>query len=167
VQISSPLYDLPLALPDGSVTNLAAWRESVLLIVNTASECGFTPQYAALQTLQNTYAGRLRVLAFPCNQFRAQEPGDDQQIATFCAREFRLTFPVFKKILVNGEQAAPLYRWLCAQAPGILGTRAIKWNFTKFLIAPNARSIWRFAPFTRPEKLVPAIERLLEDSQQT
>ncbi|WP_419897388.1 glutathione peroxidase [Roseomonas sp. USHLN139] len=156
------LFTLPLVLGDGRPTTLEAWRGQVLLVVNTASQCGFTPQYEGLQALQRDFGPRgFSVLAFPCNQFRGQEPGSDAEIAAFCTSRFAVSFPVFAKVEVNGPGAHPLFQALKAAQPGLLGTRAIKWNFSKFLIARDGRVVARFAPTTRPEALRGAIEPLL------
>lgn len=158
------VFDFEVSLLDGRVLPLGDLRGKVLLIVNTASECGFTPQYEGLEKLQQDYADRgFSVIGFPCNQFRAQEPGDAGQISAFCTKNFGVTFPVSEKISVKGAETHPLFRHLAAKAPGLLGTRAIKWNFTKFLIDPAGRVVARFAPFTRPEKIAGAIEALLPD----
>lgn len=134
----------------------------VLLIVNTASKCGFTPQYEGLEALHQQYNDKgLAIIAFPCNQFGQQEPGDDASIQSFCSLNYNVTFPVMKKIEVNGSDASPLYKYLKAQAPGLFGTKAIKWNFTKFLISKDRASIRRFGPQTSPESLHQEIERLL------
>ena len=147
---------------DGSSTDLSAYRGQVLLVVNTASRCGFTPQYAGLEQLWRKYRDRgFVVLAFPCNQFGGQEPGDAEEIAGFCKTTYDVTFPLFAKIEVNGPGAAPLYRHLKAEAPGILGSEAIKWNFTKFLVDREGRVVHRYAPTTRPEELAADIEALL------
>jgi glutathione peroxidase len=141
---------------------LSRFAGQVLLIVNTASACGFTPQYAGLEQLHRAYAPRgFAVLGFPCNQFGAQEPGDAAQIAAFCSRQYDVTFPMFAKIDVNGEAAHPLYRYLKDARPGVLGSEAIKWNFTKFLIDRDGQVAGRYAPMTKPETLKGEIERLL------
>jgi glutathione peroxidase len=156
------ISDIPIEAADGSSTNLSAFRGQVLLIVNTASQCGFTPQYAALEQLWRIYRDRgFAVLAFPCNQFGAQEPGDAGEIANFCRTTYDVTFPLFGKIEVNGSDAAPLYRHLKAEAPGVLGSEAIKWNFTKFLIDRDGRVVQRYAPTTKPEDIAADIEALL------
>ena len=143
--------------------NFAQFHNDVLLIVNTASACRFTPQYAQLQELHEKYADKgLKIIAFPCNQFGAQEKGDAAEIGEFCDRNFHVTFPVMAKIKVNGDDADPLWKWLKSEAPGILGTQSIKWNFTKFLIARDGQSIKRFAPATAPNSMVSEIEALLE-----
>ena len=143
--------------------NFAQFQNDVLLIVNTASACRFTPQYAQLQELHEKYADKgLKIIAFPCNQFGAQEKGDAAEIGEFCDRNFHVTFPVMAKIKVNGDDADPLWKWLKSEAPGILGTQSIKWNFTKFLIARDGQSIKRFAPATAPNSIVNEIEALLK-----
>lgn len=146
----------------GEQIALSKFAGQVLLIVNTASACGFTPQYAGLQELHRTYAPRgFAVLGFPCNQFGAQEPGDAVQIASFCSRQYDVTFPMFARIEVNGEGTHPLYRYLKDAKPGVLGSEAIKWNFTKFLIGRDGQVMGRYAPMTKPESLRAEIERLL------
>jgi len=157
------VYDFSTQRLDGTQQDLAAYRGQVLLVVNVASECGFTPQYAGLQKLQETYAGQgFQVLGFPCNQFGGQEPGGPDQIASFCSSRFGVDFPLFAKIEVNGGDAHPLYRFLKQAAPGALGTQAIKWNFTKFLVGRDGAVIGRFSPATRPEDLTGAIEKALQ-----
>ncbi|MBN8970030.1 MAG: glutathione peroxidase [Rhizobiales bacterium] len=146
----------------GEEIPLSKFAGQVLLIVNTASACGFTPQYAGLEELYRTYSPRgFAVLGFPCNQFGAQEPGDAAQIASFCAQHYDVTFPMFARIEVNGESAHPLYRYLKDARPGVLGSEAIKWNFTKFLIGRDGQVAGRYAPMTKPEALKAEIERLL------
>lgn len=147
---------------DGRSVSLGAWSGRVLLIVNTASKCGFTPQYAGLEALHKKYADRgFTVLGFPCNQFGAQEPGDEAEIANFCKLTYDVDFPMFAKIAVNGENADPLWRDLKKAAPGLLGSEAIKWNFTKFLVDRDGNVVDRFAPATKPEELEGEIEKLL------
>ena len=146
------LTDLCVRAADGGEVPLADHAGKVLLIVNTASKCGFTPQYDGLETLHRRYAERgLAVLAFPCNQFGAQEPGDAAEIATFCRTSHDVTFPVFAKVDVNGPAADPLFVALKDAAPGLLGSKAIKWNFTKFLVARDGETVTRHAPTTKPE----------------
>jgi glutathione peroxidase len=153
---------IPIEDRDGSITDLSAWDGQVLLIVNTASKCGFTPQYEGLEALWRKYRDRgFAVLAFPCNQFGGQEPGDNDEIATFCTTNYDVTFPVFAKVEVNGPGAAPVYRHLKHAAPGVLGSEAIKWNFTKFLVDRQGRVVHRYAPMTKPEDIAPDIEALL------
>jgi glutathione peroxidase len=156
------LYDLSARRADGAETPLAGFRGQVLLIVNTASRCGFTPQYAGLEALQRKFGARgFSVLAFPCNQFGQQEPGDDASIAGFCSTRFDTSFPLFAKVEVNGANAHPLFRELKQAAPGVLGSEGIKWNFTKFLVDREGRVVRRFAPATKPEAIEDAIAALL------
>ncbi|HEY3539905.1 MAG TPA: glutathione peroxidase [Trinickia sp.] len=156
------LYEFTARELGGEPVSLERYRDKVLLIVNTASECGFTPQYAGLQRLHDRYAARgFEVLGFPCNQFGKQEPGDAAQIGTFCEKQYGVAFPMFEKIDVKGPNAHPLYRYLTRQAPGVLGTRWIKWNFTKFLVDRSGRVVKRYAPATKPEELEGDIEALL------
>ena len=143
-------------------TDLSQYAGDVLLIVNTASACGFTPQYAELQTLHEQYADQgLRIVAFPCNQFGAQEKGDAAEIGEFCDKNFHVTFPVMGKIKVNGSDADPLWKDLKAKAPGVLGTEGIKWNFTKFVVARDGVTVQRFSPSTQPLSMVEQIEMAL------
>ncbi|GGI67455.1 glutathione peroxidase [Polymorphobacter multimanifer] len=152
----------PLKTIDGRETTLAEWAGEVLLVVNTASKCGFTPQYAGLEALHAKYRDQgFAVLGFPCNQFGAQEPGDEAEIASFCSTKFDVDFPMFAKVEVNGEAAHPLWKALKKAAPGLLGSEAIKWNFTKFLVGRDGRVIERFAPTTTPEQLDARIAALL------
>ena len=147
---------------DGQTIALSQYSGRVLLIVNTASACGFTPQLAGLEKLHQRYAGEgLTVLGFPCNQFGAQDPGDNAQIASFCQKNYGVSFQMMGKIEVNGADAHPLYQWLTAEAPGLLGSKAIKWNFTKFLVGRDGRVIKRYAPQDAPEKLAKDIEAAL------
>lgn len=160
--MSTSIHDYSLPALDGGILNLADYRGQVLLLVNTASECGFTPQYAGLEQLWRDYRERgLVVLGSPCDQFGHQEPGDAAQIQTFCATRFGVSFPLSAKIEVNGAGAHPLYRYLTRAAPGLLGTEAIKWNFTKFLVDREGRVVRRYAPSTAPADLIPDIESLL------
>ncbi len=156
------ITDIPVRKPGGEETDLAAHAGEVLLIVNTASKCGFTPQYEGLEALHRRYRDRgFAVLAFPCNQFGAQESGDAAEIARFCSLTYDVTFPVYAKVDVNGPDAAPLFEHLKAAAPGVLGSRAIKWNFTKFLVDRAGKVVKRFAPTTSPDAIAPEIEALL------
>ena len=156
------LYDFSAADLAGAAVPLDRFRGQVLLVVNTASQCGFTPQYAGLERLQEDLAARgFAVLGFPCNQFGGQEPGEAADIAEFCKTRFDVRFPMFAKIDVNGANAHPLYRWLKTEAKGLLGSEAIKWNFTKFLVDRAGRAVARYAPNTTPEAIRPDIERLL------
>ena len=156
------ITEIPVKTASGQNADLSAYAGKVLLIVNVASKCGFTPQYAGLEDLHRRYGARgFEVLGFPCNQFGAQEPGDAAEIASFCSLTYDVTFPVFGKIDVNGADAAPLYRWLKKQAPGLFGTEGIKWNFTKFLIDRAGNVVERYAPQTKPEDIAADIEKLL------
>lgn len=156
------ITDLSVRAADGSATSLAAYADKVLLIVNTASKCGFTPQYTGLEALHRDLAPRgFALLAFPCNQFGTQEPGDAAEIASFCALTYDVTFPVFAKIDVNGPTADPLFDRLKVDAPGLLGSKAIKWNFTKFLVDRHGETVRRYAPATKPDDLRADIEALL------
>ncbi|MHA7681770.1 glutathione peroxidase [Cupriavidus sp. PET2-C1] len=160
----SNVYQFEASSLAGLPVPLSQFSGKVLLIVNTASECGFTPQYAGLQALQDQYAASgLAVLGFPCNQFGKQEPGDAAQIGQFCESRFHVTFPMFGKIDVKGDNAHPLYRWLTSEKPGVLGLEAIKWNFTKFLLRRNGTVFKRYAPTTKPEDIKRDIETLLAE----
>jgi glutathione peroxidase len=152
------IYDISAKRLDGSSGDLAEYRGKVLLVVNVASRCGFTPQYAGLEALYRKYRDRgFVVLGFPCNQFGAQEPGSEAEIASFCSSTYDVTFPMFAKVDVNGAEAHPLYEHLKSAKPGILGTEAIKWNFTKFLVDRQGNVIERYAPKVTPESLDSAI----------
>jgi glutathione peroxidase len=156
------LYEVSAELLDGTPLSLSQFQDRVLLIVNTASKCGFTPQYAALEQLYTEYHERgLEVLGFPCNQFGAQEPGSAGEIGEFCQRNYGVCFPMFAKIDVNGPAAHPLYRLLKAAKPGFLGLQRIQWNFTKFLVDRKGTIVSRYAPTVNPQQLRPAIEALL------
>jgi glutathione peroxidase len=156
------IYDYSAKTLDGQDVSLADYRGQVLLIVNTASKCGFTPQYEGLEALYKAHKDRgFTILAFPCNQFGAQEPGNAEEIASFCSLTYDVTFPVMSKIDVNGADAHPLYRYLKKERKGLLGTEAIKWNFTKFLIGKDGEVVERFAPTVKPEDLKVAVEALL------
>jgi glutathione peroxidase len=156
------VYDFTPRAPDGSPRPLSEFRGQALLIVNVASKCGFTPQYEGLEALQRAYAGRgFQVLGFPCNQFGAQEPGEAAEIAGFCSTTYGVSFPMFAKVEVNGPNADPLYVFLKRSRPGLLGSQAIKWNFTKFLVGPDGRPAARFAPAQEPQSLKARIETLL------
>ncbi len=160
--VTPSVYDFNAQGIDGKPAPLADYRGKVLLIVNTASECGFTPQFAGLEKLWEQYSVRgLAVLGFPCNQFGHQDPGNDAEIASFCSVNYGVSFPMMSKIEVNGNGAHPLYKWLTAEAPGLLGTKLIKWNFTKFLIGRDGRVIKRYAPTDTPEALAADIEKAL------
>jgi len=156
------LYDFSAKTLSGDDAKLSDQRGNVLLIVNTASQCGFTPQYAGLEELWRKYRDRgFAVLGFPCNQFGKQEPGDAEQIAKFCSLNYDVTFPMFAKVEVNGPNADPLYAFLKDAQPGLLGSQAIKWNFTKFLVDRKGNVVARYAPTTKPADLEKAIEELL------
>jgi glutathione peroxidase len=157
------VYEFSATLLDGSTIGMDQFRGQVLLIVNTASNCGFTPQYAALELLYRTYKEHgFNVLGFPCNQFGAQESGSEAEIGAFCEKNFGVSFPLFAKIEVNGPQAHPLYRFLKNAKRGILGSGNIKWNFTKFLVGRHGNVVGRYAPATKPAALSAAIESLLD-----
>ena len=156
------VYEFQATSLEGEPVDLAAYRGQVLLIVNTASECGFTPQYTGLQALHDKYGSRgFAVLGFPCNQFGGQEPGGSQEIASFCTARFGVTFPLFEKVEVNGTNAHPLWQYLKSAAPGMLGTEAVKWNFTKFLVGREGQVLARYAPNTAPADLASDIESAL------
>jgi glutathione peroxidase len=156
------VHDFSVKKPDGSDQKLADFKGGPILIVNTASKCGFTPQYQGLEALQRTYGPRgLTVIGFPCNQFGAQEPGDAEEIKNFCSLTYDVTFPLMAKIEVNGDKADPLYNYLKVEKPGVLGTKGIKWNFTKFLIDKDGKVVARYAPTDKPESLAKDIEKLL------
>ncbi len=156
------IYDFSAPLLDGRTVSLAEFRGRVLLIVNTASQCGFTPQYAGLEELYRAQRGRgFEVLGFPCNQFGSQEPGSAEEIGAFCERNYGVSFPIFAKVDVNGESAHPLYRFLKESKPGVFGSERIKWNFTKFLVDRAGRVVDRFAPATNPQEIAARIEELL------
>ena len=156
------ITSIPVKASDGSTTDLSAHKGEVMLIVNVASKCGFTPQYEGLETLQRKYAPNgFSVLGFPCNQFGAQEPGNAEEIANFCKLSYDVSFPVYAKIDVNGDDAAPLYRHLKDEAPGLLGSKSIKWNFTKFLVDRSGKVVKRYPPQAKPEDLTRDIEALL------
>ncbi len=156
------IYKYTAATLAGEDVSLETWRGRVLLVVNTASACGFTPQYAGLEALYRKYEPQgLTVLGFPCNQFGAQEPGNEIQIGAFCKKNYGVTFPLFAKVDVKGANAHPLFLYLTQAKPGLLGTEAIKWNFTKFLIDRNGNPIARYAPQTKPEDLEEPIKELI------
>ncbi len=157
------VYEFSAPRLDGHSVSLEEFRGQVLLIVNTASHCGFTPQYAGLEDLYQACKDRgLVVLAFPCNQFGAQEPGSEAEIGAFCQKSYGVSFPIFSKIQVNGPQTHPLFAFLKQKKPGLFGTQRIKWNFTKFLIDRTGRPVARFAPSVQPKSIASAIERLLK-----
>ncbi|MGR8932224.1 MAG: glutathione peroxidase [Gammaproteobacteria bacterium] len=159
------IYSFSAASNDGETVSLESFKGKVLLIVNTASRCGFTPQYRGLEEIYREYKDRgLEILAFPCNQFGAQEPGTNQEIAAFCETNYQISFPLFEKIDVNGDQTHPIYRFLKSEAPGVLGSKTIKWNFTKFLIDREGKVVKRYGSMTSPSAIIGDIERLLATS---
>ena len=156
------VYDFDARQIDGQDLALSAFKGRVMLIVNTASQCGFTPQFGGLEELHQTYGGKgLTVLGFPCNQFGAQDPGADSEIASFCQVNYGVTFAMMSKVDVNGPTAHPLYQWLSSEAPGLLGSKAIKWNFTKFLVGKDGQVLKRYAPLDKPADLAKDIEKAL------
>lgn len=156
------LYDFTVQAMDGQACELSRFAGRVLLLVNTASACGFTPQFAGLQALHEQYVDRgLTVMGFPCNQFGAQDPQPDQQILSFCQKNYGVSFPMMSKIEVNGAGAHPLFQWLTRSAPGMLGTQAIKWNFTKFLVGKDGQVIRRYGSIDKPQSLRADIEAAL------
>ena len=159
---TATVYDFDATSIDGQPVPLKQYAGKVLLVVNTASACGFTPQFAGLQELHQRYADKgLVVLGFPCNQFGSQDPGSDTEIAKFCESNYGVSFPMMSKIEVNGAGADPLYKWLTKEAPGLLGTTGIKWNFTKFLVGRNGKVLRRYAPQDKPDSLARDIEAAL------
>jgi|TARA_B100000929_G_scaffold256060_1_gene218076 glutathione peroxidase len=159
------LYEHPITLNNGEQTTLEQYKGKVLLIVNTASKCGFTPQYEGLETLYKKYHDNgFEILGFPCDQFGHQEPGSDEDIAQFCSLNFGVSFPLFKKTNVNGPDANPLFEELKKEAPGLLGTKRIKWNFTKFLVDAQGKVLKRYAPTVKPEAIEKDIVKLLQAS---
>ena len=156
------IYDFTAKTLQGKTVSLADYRGRALLVVNTASKCGFTPQYAGLEALYEKLNGKgLTVLGFPCNQFGKQEPGNSDEIGAFCQANYGVSFPMFDKIDVNGPNAHPLYEYLKSEQPGILGSKNIKWNFTKFLVDKTGKVVERFAPMTKPEDIEKSIEQVL------
>ncbi len=160
------VYEFSVQNADGNETSLKDYEDQVLLIVNTASKCGFTPQYKGLEDLYERFKDRgFSILGFPCNQFGEQEPGSNEEIQNFCQLNYGVKFPVFGKIDVNGPTAHPLYKYLTKNAPGILHTEPIKWNFTKFLVARDGRVLKRFAPATTPDSIAKEIEQVLNSDK--
>lgn len=160
----STIYDFKAKGIDGKQIDLKQYQGKVLLIVNTASQCGFTPQYKGLEAVYQQFRDKgVEVLGFPCNQFGAQEPGTAEEIGAFCERNFGVTFPLFDKVEVNGDGAHPLFKHLKSEAPGLMGTEAIKWNFTKFLVHKDGTVYKRYAPQTEPKELLKDIEKLLAE----
>ncbi len=160
------LYDFHVTAADNTQVALGNWRGQVILVVNTASKCGFTPQYHGLESLYQHYGEKgLVILGFPCNQFGKQEPGSAEEISAFCQTNYGITFPILAKIDVNGRTADPLYKFLKSEAPGVLGSKTIKWNFTKFLIRRDGTVFKRYAPRTPPEEMIADIEQLLAEDR--
>jgi glutathione peroxidase len=159
---ATTVHDFQATSIDGQSADFASQRGKVLLIVNTASACGFTPQFAGLEALWQRYRDRgLVVVGFPCNQFGGQDPGSDAEIGAFCQKNYGVSFPMMAKVEVNGSGAHPLWKWLTAEAPGLLGSKAVKWNFTKFLVGRDGKVIKRYAPTDSPESLAKDIEAAL------
>ncbi len=156
------LHELKATNSQGQVTDLSQWRGKAVLVVNVASKCGFTPQYEGLEKLFEQYQERgLLVVGFPCNQFGGQEPGNNEDIQQFCKLNYAVKFPIMAKIDVNGKNASPVYKFLKESCPGLLGTEAIKWNFTKFLVGKDGKVLERYAPTVKPEDLAKDIEKVL------
>jgi glutathione peroxidase len=160
--MATSVYDFEAVSIEGKPAHLSSQRGKVLLLVNTASECGFTPQFKGLETLWKTYRDRgLVIVGFPSNEFGGQDPGPNDQIASFCELNYGVSFPMMEKVKVNGAQAHPLWKWLTSEAPGLLGSQAVKWNFTKFLVGRDGKVIRRYAPTDTPESLTKDIEAAL------
>ncbi|MFL2705624.1 MAG: glutathione peroxidase [Gammaproteobacteria bacterium] len=156
------IYNFSCRNINGEDISLSAFSGKTILIVNTASKCGFTPQYAGLEDLYKEYSNKdFEILAFPCNQFGGQEPGNEKEISEFCSINFNVTFPIFSKVDVNGASAHPLFKFLASSKPGLLGTEKIKWNFTKFLVDNNGMPVKRYSPKASPESLISDIEKLV------
>lgn len=156
------IYDFQVKDSKGESISLSEFKDKVVIVVNTASKCGYTPQYKDLQALYEEFKDQgLVILGFPCNQFMNQEPGSNEEIQSFCELNYGVTFPILGKVEVNGENSEPLFKYLCEKAPGIMGIKAIKWNFTKFIIDKNGEVIERFAPQTNPQEMKKTIEELL------
>ena len=159
---TTSIYDFQATGIDGNTVSLSDYRSKVLLIVNTASACGFTPQFGGLEQLHQSYADKgLVILGFPCNQFGAQDPGNNAEIGAFCQKNYGVSFAMMEKIDVNGNAAHPLFQWLKQQAPGLLGSEGIKWNFTKFLVGRDGQAIKRYASLDKPAALASDIEKAL------
>lgn len=159
--MANTVYDFTVKDINGKDVSLSQFKGKALLIVNVASKCGFTPQYEGLEALHKELAGQVEVLGFPCNQFGKQEPGDENEIKNFCSLTYNVTFPMFSKVDVNGPDAHPLYQFLKGEKPGILGTEAIKWNFTKFLVDKNGNVVKRYAPNDKPEDIKKDLQKIL------
>jgi glutathione peroxidase len=154
-------HDFQVTSLTGQPVDLKSYADKVMLIVNTASKCGFTPQYQGLEELYQKYSDKLVVLGFPCNQFGKQEPGDSEEIGEFCQVNYGVSFPMFEKVDVNGDNEEPLYTYLKSNAPGLMGSKNIKWNFTKFLVGQKGKVLRRYAPTTKPQDLIDDVEALL------
>jgi glutathione peroxidase len=159
--MANSVYDFTVKDINGKDVSLSQYKGKALLIVNVASKCGFTPQYEGLEVLHKELGDKVEVLGFPCNQFGKQEPGDETEIKNFCSLTYNVTFPMFSKIDVNGSDAHPLYQFLKGEKPGILGTEAIKWNFTKFLVDKNGQVVKRYAPNDKPEDIKKDLQKIL------
>lgn len=156
------IYDIPVTNIDGKTSTLAPYQDKFILIVNVASKCGFTPQYEGLEELYKEYKDNLVILGFPCNQFGAQEPGDEAEIKQFCSLTYDVSFPLYSKVEVNGDDASELFKYLKKKAPGVLGTEFIKWNFTKFLVYPQETIIKRYSPQDKPEVIKEELKQLIQ-----
>lgn len=159
--MAKSVYDFTVKDINGTDVNLSQYKGKFLLIVNVASKCGFTPQYKGLEEMYQELKDKVEVLGFPCNQFGAQEPGDAEEIKNFCSLTYDVKFPMFQKIDVNGDNAAPLYQFLKKERPGLLGTEAIKWNFTKFLVNREGQVVKRYAPTDKPEDIKKDLSKML------
>ncbi len=160
--MSAPIYEIKAQTIEGEEKAISDFKDKVIIVVNVASKCGFTPQYEGLEKIYREYKDRgLVVLGFPCNQFLSQEPGDESEIAKFCSLTYDVTFPMFAKVDVNGQDAHPLFNYLKKELPGLLGTKDVKWNFTKFLIDKNGNPVKRYAPRDEPRKMIEDIEKIL------
>jgi glutathione peroxidase len=159
--MSNSIYDFSVKNINGEDVSLSQFKGKAMLIVNVASQCGFTPQYEGLEALHRELGPKVAILGFPCNQFGKQEPGDENEIKNFCSLTYDVTFPLFSKVDVNGSQTHPLYKFLKGEKPGLLGTEAIKWNFTKFLVNAHGEVVKRYAPTDTPDKIKKDIEKLL------
>jgi glutathione peroxidase len=159
--MNQSVYDFTVKDINGKDVSLGEYKGKLLLIVNVASKCGFTPQYEGLENLHKELSGKIEVLGFPCNQFGAQEPGNEEEIKNFCSLTYNVTFPMFAKVNVNGADTAPLYKFLKEEKKGLLGTEAIKWNFTKFLVDKNGQVVKRYAPTDKPEDIKKELQKYL------
>jgi glutathione peroxidase len=160
--VANSIYDFTVKDINGKEVSLSEYKDKVVLVVNVASKCGYTPQYEGLEKIYNQFKDKgFVILAFPCNQFGAQEPGTNNEIKEFCSANYKVTFPLFDKIDVNGDNASPLYQYLTSSKPGIMGTKAIKWNFTKFLIGKDGKAIERYGSSATPEQIAEDIKKIL------